>query len=111
MNTRIKIRLLSDAEQFIAQCSRTAVRKITRIFDLVEAGIIDVRGFKKLKGTDIWEFRVEYESNAYRLLAFWDKRTKSLIVATHGFIKKTQKTPQKEINRAEQLMKEYYNKK
>ena len=36
---------------------------------------------------------------------------KSLVIATHGFTKKTQKTPQKEIDRAEQLRKEYFNSK
>lgn len=93
------------------QCPKSASLKIVRIFDRVEAGIIDAGLFKKIKGTDIWEFRTEFESNAYRLLAFYDKKSKSLIVATHGFIKKTQKTPQKEIDKAEQIMRNYYNKK
>ena len=44
----------------------------------------------------------------YRLLAFWDNDTGRLIIATHGFIKKTQKTPEKEIERAIALRKEYF---
>ena len=44
-----------------------------------------------------------------RLFAFWDSTTKSMVVATHGIIKKPQKTPPKEIKRAEDIMKLYYN--
>ncbi len=63
--------------------------------------------FKKLN-ENIWEFRTRFNGQAYRLFAFWDKLTKSMVVATHGISKKTQKTPSKEIQKAEELMKEYY---
>jgi phage-related protein len=45
----------------------------------------------------------------YRLLAFWDTEEETLVIATHGFIKKTQKTPAKEIAKAEAMRKEYFN--
>jgi len=45
---------------------------------------------------------------AYRLFAFWDTDTDTLVVATHGIIKKTQKTPQKEIAKAEAIMRKYF---
>ena len=45
----------------------------------------------------------------YRLLSFWDTRDETLIVATHGIVKKTQKTPKKEITKAETLRKEYFD--
>ena len=44
----------------------------------------------------------------YRIFAFWDKTRKSMVLCTHGFIKKTQKVPQQEIKHAEQIMKRYY---
>lgn len=69
---------------------------------------MDKELFKKLND-EIWEFRTQYQSNTYRLLAFWDKNTGNLVIATHGFMKKTQKTPEKEIDRAEALRKEYYS--
>lgn len=49
----------------------------------------------------------------YRLLAFWDKvrEIDTLVIATHGFIKKTQKTPPKEIAKAEEIRKIYFNSK
>jgi len=63
--------------------------------------------FKKLKGSNIWEFRVRYATTQYRLFAFWDTDKKSLVVCTHGILKKTQKTPKKEIDKAEQIRKKY----
>lgn len=64
--------------------------------------------FKKLN-RDIWEFRTRYGGNTYRLLAFWDNETGNLVIATHGFMKKTQKTPENEIAKAEALRNEYLN--
>ena len=68
---------------------------------------MDSELLKKLND-DIWEFRTKYQGMTYRLLAFWDSDTGRLIIATHGFIKKTQKTPEKEIERAIALRKEYF---
>lgn len=64
--------------------------------------------FRKLVGTNIWEFRTKFNGMEYRMLAFWDKTKKSFVVATHGFIKKSQKTPPKEIEKAEKIRKQYY---
>ncbi len=60
---------------------------------------------------EIWEFRTLYNNRKIRLLAFWDtiEGKQTIVVATHGFIKKTQKTPSKEIERALQLRKEYFD--
>lgn len=71
---------------------------------------MDKELFKKLND-NIWEFRTRYQGITYRLLAFWDNDTGHLVVATHGFIKKSQKTPDNEITRAEALRKEYFNNK
>ena len=71
----------------------------------------DPKLFKKLVGTDIWEFRTLYNGIQYRLLSFWDTDLNAYVIATHGFIKKTQKTPLKEIERAEAIREEYYKSK
>jgi len=60
---------------------------------------------------DIWEFRTSFKSKQIRLMAFWDKRTKSLIICTHGFIKKSQKLPSKELNKAKKLRAKYLDQK
>lgn len=72
----------------------------------------DPKLFKKLEG-NIWEFRTKFLTNQIRLLAFWDKTEKeeTLVVATHGFIKKTQKTPKSEIEKAEKIRKQYFKEK
>lgn len=71
----------------------------------------DPKLFKKLIGTDIWEFRTLFNGIQYRLLAFWDSDSNAYVITTHGFVKKTQKTPQKEIERAVAIREEYFNSK
>lgn len=73
--------------------------------------VLDKELFKKLDSTDIWEFRSVYNGIAYRLLAFWDTEKETLVIATHGFIKKTQKTPLKEIVKAKEIRKQYFDSK
>ena len=101
---------LKEAQRFIDGLPAKARRKILISADAVCKGVRDTRLFKKLEGSNIWELRAEYNSNAYRLFSFWDTQKETLIVATHGIEKKTQKTPKKEIEKAEQIRKQYFNK-
>ncbi len=74
--------------------------------------VIDKELFKKLDTEDdIWEFRTLYNGIAYRLFAFWDTEAETLVLTTHGIVKKTQKTPAKEIARAIEIKKAYFNSK
>lgn len=73
--------------------------------------VIDKAFFKKLEGSDIWEFRTLYNGVQYRIFAFWDTEEETLVLTTHGIIKKTQKTPSKEIAKAERIRKEYFDSK
>jgi phage-related protein len=68
--------------------------------------------FKKLTD-EIWELRTLYHGLQYRLLAFWDKtdNANTLVISTHGFIKKQSKVPENEIYKAEQQRKKYFNNK
>ena len=66
----------------------------------------DPRLLKKITN-DIWEFRTRFRQTQIRLLAFWDSNKKSFIVSSHGFIKKTSKTPKTEILKAEEFRKHY----
>jgi len=100
--------LLDEASAFVKSLPIRVQEKITYNFQKVERGIQDRELFKKLENTDIWEFRTLYNGNCYRLFAFWDTETETLIVATHGIVKKTQKTPSKEIRKAEQIRQQYY---
>lgn len=66
---------------------------------------IPTKFFKHLED-GIYEIRIEVGSNIYRIFAFFDD--KKLVILLHGFQKKTQKTPRKEIERAKKLRKDYY---
>jgi phage-related protein len=59
---------------------------------------------------EIWEFRTFYNKTHYRLFAFWDKteKTEILVISTHGIIKKTAKTPQADLEKAERIRIKYF---
>lgn len=66
--------------------------------------------FKHLSGTQgLYEIRVEFESNIYRIFSFFDAG--KLIVAINGFQKKTNQTPKSEIDKAIKIKKQYFNEK
>ena len=71
--------------------------------------VIDKELFKKLNEREIWEFRTSYGGISYRILAFWDTETEALVLTTHGFVKKKQKTPANEIEKAEEIRRQYFN--
>ena len=100
---------MDAAREFVSSLPEKAQKKITYNLLKVEGGEIDKELFKKLENSDIWEFRTLFNGVCYRLFAFWDTEIEALVVATHGIVKKTQKTPQKEIEKAEKLRIEYFN--
>ena len=100
--------LTQEARDFIKSLNPAAKEKIYYNIRKVKSGVRDMELFKKLENSEIWEFRTLYNGVAYRLFAFWDTDVQTLVVATHGIIKKTQKTPKKEIARAEAIMKQYF---
>ena len=105
----IKVRYLPEASEFLLTIDDAAAKKLVYNVSKVCSGIKDANIFKKLENTNIWEFRALNNGNCYRLLSFWDSRTETLIVATHGIVKKTQKTPKKEIEKAETIRKNYFD--
>ena len=86
-------------------------KKILYNIDRVAGGEKNIELFKKLESSDIWEFRTLYNKTAYRLFAFWDNDGDTLVIATHGIVKKTQKTPKKEIAKAEEIRRQYFQNK
>ena len=66
--------------------------------------------FKHLEGTDgLYEVRVQSGSDIFRIFCFFDKN--NLVVIGQGFQTKTQKTPDRELERAEKIKREYYEEK
>jgi phage-related protein len=85
--------------------------KVDWTINLLESfEVVPAKYFKHLKGTDgLYEIRVEYNSNIFRILCFFDEG--KLVVVTNGFQKKTQRTPITEIERALRLKKQYFDEK
>jgi phage-related protein len=82
-------------------------QKIVWVLRLLEdMDVVPASYFKKLRGTeDIWECRIQFGSNAYRILCFF---LNSSVVLTHGFVKKSQKTPAREIEKAEAYRRDFF---
>lgn len=105
---KFEVIFLTEAREFLLELDEKSRDKI--IFNIDKAKVkTDNELFKKLKG-EIWEFRTLINKTHYRIFAFWDKEDKqeTLVLATHGIIKKTDKTPEKEIDKAEQIRLKYF---
>lgn len=105
---KFEVIFLTEARGFLLKLDIKSRDKV--IFNIDRAKIkSDNELFKKLKG-EIWEFRTLFSKTHYRIFAFWDKEDKeeALVLATHGIIKKTDKTPEKEIEKAEQIRIKYF---
>lgn len=103
-----QVSYMDEVLLFVRSLPAKARRKVAVNVSKIEDGLANREVFKKLEGTDIWEIRTKFDGMAYRLFAFWDTRHGALIIATHGLIKKTDKTPRKEIAKAERIRKEYF---
>ena len=108
---KLKVVLTEEAKAFLDEQPFKAQQKIYYNIFKVEEGVMKVDIFKKLENTEIWEFRTLYNGICYRLFSFGDTEEETLVIATHGIVKKTQKTPLKEITKAEEIRKEYFNNK
>ena len=107
MSNKFEVDFLEEARSFILSIDEKA--KLKLLFNIEKAKVLnDPKVFKKIE-SDIWEFRCESKKMQYRLLAFWDKRNNknTLVICTHGFIKKVDKVPKTEIEKAKAMMKEY----
>ncbi|MDD9197558.1 type II toxin-antitoxin system RelE/ParE family toxin [Aliivibrio sp. S3MY1] len=93
--------------EFLDSLSGKQAQKVAWVLQLIEElDKIPTTYLKKLVNTDnIWEVRVQVGGNIFRLLGFFDGD--NLVVLNHGFQKKTQKTPPKEIKIAENRRKDY----
>ena len=111
MDKPFEIIFLEEVLEFLKGLERKHYEKILYNIRKVQTEH-DSELFKKLNN-DIWEFRTLYQGLQYRLLAFWDKTSSSqtLVVSTHGFIKKRSKVPENEIQKAIQQKTKYYEEK
>lgn len=106
---KFRVEFLEDAKIFLDQLDERARAKI--IYNIWKSrSLTDKNLFKKLQD-NIWEFRTKFNKSYYRLFAFWDKTEKNdtIVITTHGIIKKTDKIPKGDLERAEQLRANYFN--
>lgn len=97
----------SPIDSFLDTLTSKQSQKIAWVMSLVEElDIVPSQYFKKLENTDsLWEIRVVLGSNIFRFLGFF--YGSNLVVLTHGFQKKTQKTPRQAIKVAEDRKRDY----
>lgn len=93
--------------EFLDSLPPKVAQKLAWVLKLVQdLDFVPGQYFKKLTATDeIWECRVVFGGNTYRILAFF--HGKNRMVLTHGFIKKTPKTPLQEKEEAQRLRSDY----
>ena len=108
---KFRVDFLEEAKEFLDGLDEKVRDKI--VYNIWKARSTNNKElFKKLQD-EIREFRTKFNKIYYRLFAFWDKTDKidTVVISTHGLIKKVDKIPQSEIDRAEKLRKNYFNEK
>nr|WKN38055.1 type II toxin-antitoxin system RelE/ParE family toxin [Tunicatimonas sp. TK19036] len=111
MKPKFEVIFLEPAIDFMEMLDLKTQAKI--YYNIDKAKLVnDPKLFKKLTD-DIWEFRTKYSGLQYRLFAFWDKteKTDTLVISTHGIVKKVSKVSKKEIDKAMQIRTEYFDQK
>jgi phage-related protein len=94
-------------EDFLDALSGKQAQKVLWVLRLIEElEVVPGEYLKKLVNSDdIWEVRIQFGGNIFRLLGFFDGST--LLILTNGFAKKSQKTPSQEIDLATRRKNEY----
>ncbi|MCD4705771.1 type II toxin-antitoxin system RelE/ParE family toxin [bacterium] len=111
MKEKFNVDFLNEAISFMDSLETKTRRKI--YYNIRKSRMVnDPELFKKLTNY-IWVFRTLFNKKYYRLFAFWDKtgNEETLVLATHGIVKKTKKTPENEIKKAEDIRKIYFEQK
>ena len=109
MEQKFRVEFLEEAKNFLDNLDDKSREKI--YYNIWKSTQInDSELFKKLK-EEIWEFRTLYNKRHFRLFAFWDKTNNedTVVISTHGLIKKTDRTPSVEFEKAENSRTQYFN--
>ena len=94
------------AEEFLNALDKPMRIKMVKMISLLgELGFNLREPYSKPIDDGIFELRAQVGNNISRILYFFVIRKR--VILTNGFIKKTQKTPQKEIELAKKYRKDY----
>ena len=91
---------------FVEKLSKDEMNKVRRALDLFKVEDKVPRHFIKFIRDGVYEFRVNYGNNEFRIFFIYDGDT--IVVLFNAFKKKTQKTPESEIKKSIKLKEEYY---
>lgn len=94
-------------QDFLDSLPGRVAQKVTWVLSLLgDLDVVPSSYFKKLIGTEeVWECRIQFGSNACRKFCFFVDN--SVVVLTHGFIKKSQKIPKSQIEKAETYRRDF----
>jgi phage-related protein len=92
--------------EFIKTLNDKEVFKLKYILSLLETTDRMPVKFIRYIRDGLYELRMEYDSNAYRIFFIFDRDY--IVVLFNGFLKKTQKTPENEVNKALKIKEDYY---
>lgn len=97
--------------EFRKTLDRETLKKLYQVLTLIMmVEVVPVRFLKAIEGRKgLFEIRVENSSNIYRIFCCFDGG--NLVILFNGFQKKTQRTPVEQLDKAEALMKKYYEQK
>lgn len=97
--------------EFYQKQDEKVKEKIKYVLELIkQVEKVPEKFLKHITGTDsLYEIRIEYQSNIYRIFCCFDKG--HLVILFNGFQKKTQKTPNNDLEKAEKLKNEYFENK
>jgi len=111
MTEKFQVQFLEEAANFLDNLEEKAREKI--YYNIKKAQLTNDRALFKKLNNEIWEFRTLFNKTHYRLFAFWDKvgNSETVVISTHGLIKKTDKTPVADLEKAERLRKLYFEQK
>ena len=93
--------------EFLEKLNGKEAQKVTWVLQLIrDTNRPTTKFFKKLRGVDLWEVRVEYFGKAFRLLGFFADADS--LILTSGFVKKSDKIPSREIEAAQKRRMHYF---
>ena len=109
MKVREVIAYENHFEDFLLEQPHKVQDKIFKIIEAIETlERVPSNYLKSMEGTNgLYEARIQLGSNIWRVFCFFDNG--KLVILLNGFQKKTQKTPIKELNKAEKIMMDYFN--
>jgi phage-related protein len=111
MNEKVRevVEFENNFSEFLKKQPVKVQNKIFKIIEAIETlERVSSNYLKMLVGIyGLYEARIQLGSDIWRVFCFFDNG--KLVILLNGFIKKTQKTPKNEIEKALQLMQKYYD--